>query len=90
MRDPIQFELIRNAYWTVGEEMGVALALSAYSTMTQQRPARTGGGEGGGGGIFDRNGGLITGPGLLHSSAVRPTLKEIMKDFKSSPNSPGP
>lgn len=83
MRDPILFELVKNAYTTVGEEMGIAVSHSAYSTMTQQRPrrSRSAEGDGGGGGIFTGKGHLITGPGLLHSAAQRPSLTEIMKDF---------
>jgi len=75
VRDPVLLEIVKNAYTTVGEEMGIVVAHSAYSTMVKESRGQ------GGGGIFNAKGHLITGPGLLHSSAVRPTLLEVLKDF---------
>ncbi len=76
MRDPVMFEIVKNAFTTVGQEMGLAVVRSAYSSMMKE-----GSGDGTSGAVFDRNGYLLTGPYLLHMSSLRPTLFEILKDY---------
>ncbi len=77
VRDPILLEIVKNAFATAAEEMGLAVVRSAYSTIVKE------GGDASSA-IFDRDGRLIAqsrGAPLYHLCSLRPTLWEVMKDF---------
>lgn len=77
MRDPVLLEIVKNAFFTIGEEMGLAVVRSAYSTAIKEAGDATSA-------IFDVDGQLITqsqrAP-LYHLSSMRPSLLEVLKDY---------
>ena len=77
VRDPILLEIVKNAFATAAEEMGVAVVRSAFSTVIKEMGDASSA-------LFDSEGQLIAqsaGAPLMHLSSLRPSLAEVMKDF---------
>jgi N-methylhydantoinase B len=75
--DPIHVELVKNALTTIGDEMGLAVVRSAYSSQVKEGGDSTAA-------IFDHTGRLLaqsSGAGVTHLASLRPGLREVMHDF---------
>ena len=76
MDNPIQLEIIKNALNRIGEEMAIAIIRAAYFTFIKEMADMSCA-------IFDYEARLVaqSGAPLLHLSSLRPSLRELMKDF---------
>ncbi len=80
VRDPIALEIVKNALSTIAEEMGLSVVRSAYSTVVKEGGDATSA-------IFDGEGRLVAqsmGAPLMHLSSLRPSLRELLRDYPAS------
>src|SRR2546423_1759840 len=74
MLDAVRTEVIRNAIRGAGEEMGVAVVRSSFSTMIQESVEASAA-------VLDATGRLLYGSNLLHSASLRCGLQAVIEDF---------